>query len=173
MRLKTAEKQELLESADVEDRLRRLTGILSRELESFELGAKIQSQVESEMDKSQREYYLRQQLKAIQKELGESEPEQAEVEPSCAERVDEAEPARGGRPGRPSASSTGSSASRRRRRVRRHPHLPRLARDAAVGTRRTEDDLDLRARQQVLDEDHYDLEKVKERILEYLAVLAS
>ena len=79
MRLGIEEKQKLLEEANVETRLRDLSVILSRELESFELGAKIQSQVQSEMEKSQREYFLRQQLKAIQDELGEGDPDQAEL----------------------------------------------------------------------------------------------
>src|SRR5919108_1808109 len=79
MRLKASEKQELLEEADVEARLRKLTVILNRELEVFELGTKIQSQVQSEMEKGQREYFLRQQLKAIQEELGEGDEQQAEL----------------------------------------------------------------------------------------------
>src|ERR687892_109973 len=79
LRLKTAEKQELLAEPDVEARLRRLTVVLNRELEMFELGTKIQSQVQSEMESSQREYFLRQQLKAIQEELGEGDEQQAEV----------------------------------------------------------------------------------------------
>ncbi len=77
--IKTEERQQLLETLDVEERLRKVSGILSRELEVFELGSKIQSQVQSEMEKGQREYFLRQQLKAIQQELGEDDPEQAEV----------------------------------------------------------------------------------------------
>ena len=79
MRLKTEEKQELLAEADVEQRLRKLTVILNRELEVLELGTKIQSQVQSEMEHSQREYFLRQQLKAIQEELGEGDEQQAEI----------------------------------------------------------------------------------------------
>src|SRR3954467_4480356 len=77
--IKTEERQEILETVDVEERLRKVSAILNRELEVFELGSKIQSQVQSEMEKGQREYFLRQQLKAIQQELGESDPEQAEV----------------------------------------------------------------------------------------------
>src|ERR671910_273764 len=80
LRLKTEEKQQLLEEVDVEKRLRELSAILSRELEVFELGTRIQSQVQSEMEKGQREFFLRQQLKAIQDELGESDPERAEIE---------------------------------------------------------------------------------------------
>ena len=79
MRLKTEEKQQLLETANVEERLRQLSAILGRELEVIELGSKIQSQVQSEMEKGQREYFLRQQLKAIQEELGEGDEQQAEV----------------------------------------------------------------------------------------------
>ncbi|HET7128829.1 MAG TPA: LON peptidase substrate-binding domain-containing protein, partial [Gaiellaceae bacterium] len=77
--IKTEERQEILEEVNVEQRLRTVSGILSRELEVFELGSKIQSQVQSEMERGQREYFLRQQLKAIQQELGEGDPEQAEV----------------------------------------------------------------------------------------------
>jgi ATP-dependent Lon protease len=77
--IKTEERQEILEEVNVEQRLRTVSAILSRELEVFELGSKIQSQVQSEMERGQREYFLRQQLKAIQQELGEGDPEQAEV----------------------------------------------------------------------------------------------
>src|ERR1041385_8802817 len=77
--IKTEERQDLLETVDVEARLRKVSAILNRELEVFELGSKIQSQVQSEMEKGQREYFLRQQLKAIQQELGEADADQAEV----------------------------------------------------------------------------------------------
>src|SRR5665213_1298274 len=80
LRLKAEEKQKLLELVDVEKRLREVSAILNRELEVFELGTKIQSQVQSEMEKGQREFFLRQQMKAIQTELGEGDPEQAELE---------------------------------------------------------------------------------------------
>ena len=135
----------------------------------FELGSRIQSQVQSEMEKGQREYFLRQQLKAIQDELGEATPS------------------------RPSSLSSGSGWTRSalpedvrkaadrelerlerlphgRRRVRDHPHLPRVDPDAALGSTFTEDDLDLDHAREVLDADHFDLEKVKDRIIEYLAV---
>src|SRR3989475_12177596 len=79
LRLKTDEKQHLLELTNVEARLREITTILNRELEVFELGSKIQSQVQEEMEKGQREVFLRQQLKAIQDELGEGDAEQAEI----------------------------------------------------------------------------------------------
>src|SRR5207249_7770371 len=77
--IKTEERQEILEEINVEKRLRSVSQILNRELEVFELGSKIQSQVQSEMEKGQREFFLRQQLKAIQVELGEGDPEAAEM----------------------------------------------------------------------------------------------
>ena len=168
LRLKTEEKQELLELVDVEERLRRLTAILSRELEVFELGTKIQSQVQEEMDKSQREYFLRQQLKAIQEELGETDEQQAEIAELRAQ-VEEA--------------NLPEEADRQaRRELDRLAKLPPAA--AEYGVIRTylewilslpwnetsEDHLDLKAARRILDEDHYDLEKVKERIVEHLAV---
>src|SRR5881227_2285703 len=87
LRLKTEEKQTLLELLDVESRLREISTILSRELEVFELGSKMQSQVQEEMEKGQREFFLRQQLKAIQDELGEGDADQAEVN-ELRERLD-------------------------------------------------------------------------------------
>jgi ATP-dependent Lon protease len=168
MRLKVEEKQELLEEADVEARLRRLNTILSRELEAFELGAKIQSQVQSEMDRTQREYFLRQQLKAIQEELGEGDADQAELA-ELRRRVDEVE--------------LPEEADRQvRRELDRLSRLPSAAAEYGVirtyldwilslpWNATTDDNLDLRRARRVLDEDHYDLEKVKERIVEYLAV---
>ena len=135
LRLKTEEKQKLLELVDVEQRLREVSVILNRELEVFELGTKIQSQVQSEIEKGQREFFLRQQLKAIQTELGEGDPEQAELEelrariealdlPEEAEKaaLRELSPAR--------AAAVGRS------RVRRDPHVSRLDRDASLGQRR-------------------------------------
>ena len=90
LRLKTPEKQKLLELVDVTARLREISKILNRELEVFELGTRIQSQVQSEMEKGQREFFLRQQLKAIQEELGEGDADQAEVN-ELRERLDELE----------------------------------------------------------------------------------
>ena len=168
MRLRTEEKQELLEEVDVEARLRKLTVILSRELEVFELGTKIQSQVQSEMDKTQREYFLRQQLKAIQEELGEGDAELAEIN-ELRERLDAAE--------LPEEVDRAA-----RRELSRLEKLPSAAAEYGVirtylewiltlpWNKTTPDNLDLDAARRVLDEDHYDLEKVKERILEYLAV---
>jgi len=168
MRLKTGEKQELLELLDVAKRLRRLTEMMSSELEVLELGSKIQSQVHSEMEKTQRDYFLRQQLKAIQEELGETDEAQAEVN-ELRQRIDEA--------GLPEAAD-----KQARRELDRLAKLPAAA--AEYGVIRTyldwilslpwnvvtEDDLDIAHARRVLDEDHYDLEDVKDRILEFLAV---
>jgi ATP-dependent Lon protease len=168
LRLKTEAKQELLELADVDERLRRIASILNHELEVFELGSKIQSQVESELQQGQREYFLRQQLKAIQEELGEADEQQAEVnelrsrldELSLPEEVDRAA----------------------RRELSRLEKLPPVAAEYGVirtyldwiltlpWGKVTEDNLDLQHARAILDEDHFDLEQVKERILEYLAV---
>jgi ATP-dependent Lon protease len=168
LRLKSDEKQRLLEEANVERRLREVSRILSRELEVFELGSKIQTQVQSEIEKGQREFFLRQQLKAIQEELGESDPEQAEVR-ELRERLEAAE----------LPDDVRTAAERELARLER---LPSAAAEHGIirtylewiltlpWTAATPDDLDLERAQRVLDEDHFDLEKVKERIVEYLAV---
>ena len=114
LRIKTEDKQELLEERDVAKRLRRLSEILANELEVAAMGARIQSQVQSELDKSQREYLLRQQLKAIQEELGERDPAEAEVE-ELREQLAELEAARGRAQGRrPRALAARAAAARRR-----------------------------------------------------------
>ena len=165
----TEEKQQILEEVDVEARLRMVSAILTRELEVFELGSKIQSQMQSEMEKGQREYFLRQQLKAIQAELGEADPEQAEVA-ELRERLE----ALGSLP-----DEVEKAAARELQRLER---LPQAAAEYGVirtylewiltlpWNRLTDDNLDLAHARAVLDEDHFDLEKVKERIVEYLAV---
>jgi len=168
LRLKTDEKQELLELVNVEERLRAVLLVLNRELEVFELGTKIQSQVQSELEKGQREFFLRQQLKAIQEELGEGDPEQAEVN-ELREQLDALE----------LPEEVEKAATRELSRLER---LPAAA--AEYGVIRTyldwiatlpwgvttEDNLDLEHARGVLDADHYDLEKVKDRIIEHLAV---
>ena len=126
LRISTEEKQELLETVDVTKRLRRLSEILARELEVVQLGSKIQSQVQSEIDKSQREYFLRQQLKAIQEELGEGDEQQAEID-ELRERIERGGPARGGQEGGGARALPAGEAAARRRRVQGDPHLPRLA----------------------------------------------
>jgi len=168
LRLKTGERQELLELVDVEERLRAVSLILSREVEMSELGSKIQSQVASEIDKGQREFFLRQQLKAIQEELGEGDEHQAEItelrELIAAKHLPE---------------QAEKAATRELSRLDKLP--PAAAEYGVIRTyldwilslpwgESTEDDLDLEHAQAILDEDHFDLEKVKERIIEHLAV---
>ncbi len=166
--IKTEERQEILEEVNVEQRLRLVSQILNRELEVFELGSKIQSQVQSEMEKGQREYFLRQQLKAIQQELGDGDPEAAEVN-ELREQLDALD----------LPEDVRKAANRELGRLEK---LPSAA--AEYGVIRTylewvltlpwhtytEDNLDLDHARKVLDTDHFDLEKVKDRIIEYLAV---
>jgi ATP-dependent Lon protease len=168
LRLKSEEKQGLLEQDNVDKRLRAVLVILNRELEVAELGSKIQNQVQSEMESTQREYFLRQQLKAIQDELGEADPEQAEVTElrNRANEVKLPEEAR-------------KAVDRELGRLEKLP-----AASAEYGVIRTyvewiislpwdeetKDNLDLVQARKVLDADHYDLDKVKDRIIEYLAV---
>ena len=168
LRLKTEEKQELLEETNVAERLRKLNTIMSRELEVFELGTRIQSQVQSEMEKSQREYFLRQQLKAIQDELGEGDEQQAEIN-ELRQQVED-------------AKLPDDADKQARRELDRLAKLPPAAAEYGVirtylewilslpWSATTEDNLDLVRAREILDEDHYDLEKVKERIIEGLAV---
>jgi ATP-dependent Lon protease len=168
LRISTAEKQELLEQVDVGRRLRRLSEILARELEVIQLGSKIQSEVQSEIDKGQREYYLREQLKAIQQELGEGDEQQAEIN-ELRERIEAAD----------LPEQALKQAERELGRLERLP--PAAAEYGVIRTylewiielpwgMSTEDNLDIAHAREVLDADHYDLEKVKDRILEYLAV---
>ena len=167
-RLTVAERQQLLEQTDVAERLRALSRVLAREVEVGELESKIQTQVESELEQGQREFILRQQMKAIQEELGEDAPEQAELK-ELRERIEAAD-----LPEEPLKAAE--------RELGRLERLPSAA--AEYGVIRTylewivslpwraesEDHLDLERAKRTLDEDHYDLEKVKDRILEYLAV---
>ncbi|MDP9307915.1 MAG: LON peptidase substrate-binding domain-containing protein, partial [Actinomycetota bacterium] len=168
LRIKTDEKQHLLELTDVGVRLREISVILSRELEVVELGSKIQSQVQSEMEKGQREYFLRQQLKAIQEELGEGDAEQAEVN-ELRERLAELE----------LPEEVRKAVDRELARLEK---LPSAAAEYGVirtyldwiatlpWNKTTQDNLDLERAREILDEDHFDLDKVKDRIIEHLAV---
>ena len=132
LRIKVEEKQALLEEVDVGKRLRRLSEVLARELDIVAIGSKIQSQVMSEMESSQREYVLRQQLKAIQEELGEKDPAEAELD-DLRSQLAELDAARGrAQAGRPRALAPGEAPAGRRR-ARRHPHLPGVDRVTAVG----------------------------------------
>jgi ATP-dependent Lon protease len=168
LRIATEEKQKLLEEVDVAKRLRHLSRILARELEVVQLGTQIQTQVQSEVDKGQREFLLRQQMKAIQEELGEEDEQLAEVN-ELRERIEAA--------GLPEHAR--KAADRELSRLEKLP--PAAAEHGVIRTylewlvelpwsARTEDNLDIKHARKVLDADHYDLEKVKDRILEYLAV---
>jgi ATP-dependent Lon protease len=168
LRIRTEEKQELLEERDVAKRLRRLSEILARELEVAAIGSRIQSQVQSELDRSQRDFVLRQQLKAIQDELGERDPGEAEVEELREQLAAIALP-----------EDVRKQVDRELARLEK---LPQAAAEHGVirnylewmaslpWDTTTDDNLDLAHAREVLDADHYDIEKVKDRILEFLAV---
>ncbi len=168
LRLKTEDKQQLLEELDVGKRLRRLSEILARELEVVEIGSKIQSQVQSELDKGQREYFLRQQLKAIQEELGEADEIQAEVN----ELRDELAALELPDPIRKQVDRELARLSRLAPAMAEYGvvrgYLEWIA--ALPWNTSTEDNLDLAHARETLDADHYDIEQVKDRILEFLAV---
>ena len=162
------EKQRILETLDVKERLKEVTRLVNHQVEILELGSKIQSQVKSDMDKSQREYYLRQQLKAIQQELGEADESKVEIEeyrekitkknlPEEAKKEAERELERLSRMHPSSAEYTVAST-----------YLDWIT--ALPWHESTEDNLDIRKARKVLDDDHYGLEKAKKRIIEYLAV---
>ncbi len=168
LRLPTDEKQALLEECNVARRLRRLTEVLARELEVISIGTEIQSQVQSDMDRTQREFILRQQLKAIQEELGEFDESAAEA-----------------RELREQLAAIDLPADARKqadRELGRLENLPTAAAEHGVirtylewiaslpWDTSTADNLDLEHAMKVLDEDHYGLEQVKDRILEFLAV---
>ncbi len=162
------ERQELLETLDVKTRLQRVTVLLTREKGILELSRKIQSQVQSEMDKTQREYYLREQLKAIQNELGESDQQTVEIDELRARIADTDLP----------EDAKEVALKEVERLSKMHPSageytVSRTYLDWILDLPwriRTEDNLNVADAEQVLEEDHYGLEKVKKRILEYLAV---
>ncbi|HEV7918042.1 MAG TPA: endopeptidase La [Solirubrobacterales bacterium] len=168
LRLKTEEKQELLEEADVSKRLRKLAQFLAREADVIAMGSKIQSQVQEEVDRSQREFFLRQQLKAIQDELGESDPDAAEAR-ELRDQIEQAE----------LPEDVRKAAERELDRLER---LPAAAAEYGVirtylewiislpWSEHTKDNLDLKHARGVLDDDHYDIDKVKDRLIEFLAV---
>ncbi len=166
--LGSATKQDLLETADVRRRLEKLIAALTKEAEVLELGSKIQSQVQSEMSKTQREYYLREQLKAIQKELGEGDERSQEIG-ELRQKIEAA----------------GMSEEARKEALRELDRLAKMPPAAAEYTvartyldwlialpwqKETSDQLDIAQAREILDEDHWGLEKAKDRILEYLAV---
>jgi ATP-dependent Lon protease len=162
------EKQKILETVDIKERLKDVTRLTNYQLEILELGSKIQTQVKGDMDKRQREYYLRQQLKAIQDELGEKEEGTVEVEEYRAKIEEKNLP-----------DEAKKEAERELNRLSKmHPSS---AEYTVVSTyldwittlpwnETTKDNLDIKKAEKILDDDHYGLEKPKKRIIEYLAV---
>jgi ATP-dependent Lon protease len=169
LNLQLEEKQNFLEITDVRKRLERVTYLLSKELQILELGSKIQNEVQGEISKNQREYYLREQLKAIRRELGEDEDERTSEINELRQRLEEAK--------LPEEAKKVAD-----KELDRLSKIPPAAAEYTVSrtyldwlielpwSKKTDDNLDVNIARQVLDEDHYNLEKVKKRILEYLAV---
>ena len=168
MRIKVGDAQELLEMDSVHDKLRRLTQLLNKEVEVLELGRKIQSEAHGEMERMQREFFLREQMKAIQKELGEEDEQMAEIN-ELERRIAE-------------AGMSEEAEKEARRELDRMRRMPVQAAEYSViktyldlmvslpWQRITEDNLDVGHARTVLNEDHYGLEEIKDRILEFLAV---
>ncbi|HKQ66322.1 MAG TPA: endopeptidase La [Methylomirabilota bacterium] len=166
--LSTTLRQELLETISVAERLQKLVAALTKEVEVLELGSKIQSEAQSEMSKTQREYYLREQMKAIQKELGDADDRTQEID-ALREKIE-------------AAGMTEEAKKEALREVDRLAKMPPAAAEYTVARtyidwlvsmpwqQETADNVDIAAARTILDEDHEGLEKIKERILEYLAV---
>ena len=169
LNLSLEEKQRLLETADVRVRLSMLGTLLNRELEVLHLGSEIQTKVSKALSKSQREYFLREQLKAIQKELGESN-EHGEETKELRDKIDK-------------AMMPAEVKKVAIKEVERLESMPAAAAEYTVArtyldwliavpwSKSTEDKLDIARAKCILDEDHYDLQQVKKRVLEYLSVL--
>ncbi|GAB6063664.1 endopeptidase La [Deferrisoma palaeochoriense] len=166
--LKVADAMQVLEAVDPKDRINRVHSLLERELQVLMVQAKIKSAAKEEMNKSQREYFLRQQLKAIQDELGITDDRGEEIE-NLREKIEKAKMPKEAR----------AEAERELKRLQGMP--PSSAEAAVIRTyiewltempwkKRTKDNIDIPRAKKILDEDHYDLEKVKDRILEHLAV---
>jgi ATP-dependent Lon protease len=168
IRMDLKDAQELLELDKVEDKLTKLNALIAKELEVLELGKKIASQAQGELEKTQREYILREQLKQIKKELGEEDEQSVEIK-EYEKKIAEAQ-------------MTPEAEKEARRELNRMRSMPTAAAEYSViktyldwlvelpWNKTTEDNLDITRARQILDEDHYDLKDVKERILEYLAV---
>jgi ATP-dependent Lon protease len=168
LNLSTHEKQGILETFDVGERLTKVHLFLNKEVQVLELGNKIQSQVKEDMDRTQREYYLREQLKAIKKELGELDEHSTEIK-ELREKIKK-------------AKMPAEALAVAEKELDRLAKIPPASAEYTVArtyldwlvelpwSETTEDSLDIDSAQKTLDEDHYDLEKVKKRILEYLAV---
>jgi ATP-dependent Lon protease len=168
LRLDLKEAYELLALDQVADKLTKLNGIINKELEVLELGKKIQSQAQGEMEKNQREYILREQMRQIKKELGEEDEQAAEVRDYEKKIADAQMPA--------------EAEKEAKRELNRMKSMPPAAAEYSViktyldwlvdlpWNKATADNLDIPRARQILDEDHYDLKEVKERLLEYLSV---
>ncbi|WP_346355715.1 endopeptidase La [Azotosporobacter soli] len=166
--LKVEDKQALLDAIDVQERLEKLCEILGREMEILELEKKINVRVRKQMEKTQKEYYLREQLKAIQKELGDKDDRTAEVD-EYRERMKEQEFPK-------------DVLEKIQKEIERLEKMPPMVAESAVirtyldwllalpWSKESEDRLDIDVAEGTLEEDHYGLEKVKERILEYLSI---
>jgi len=168
MGLKVEQAQEILEITDPILRIKRINEALGKEIELLSMQQKIQADVRGEIDKTQREYFLREQLKAIQRELGETDDRSEDMR-ELRERVKEAK----------LTEKASKEAEKQLRRLERmHPDAAEASMTRTYiewlaelpWSKATKDNLDLKAAHKILEEDHYDLEKVKERIIEYLAV---
>jgi ATP-dependent Lon protease len=168
LNINPSEKQEVLEIVTVKDRLNKVHLLLAREVQILELGDKIQSQVKEDIDKTQREYYLREQMKAIKKELGEIDEHSAELK-ELKEKIE-------------NAGMLEEARKAAEKELERLSKMPPASAEYTVArtyldwlvelpwAKSTDDNLAIDHARKTLDEDHYDLEKVKKRILEYLAV---
>ncbi len=168
LNINASEKQRLLEMVDVHERLNQVHQLLNREVQVLELGNKIQSQVKEDMDKTQREYYLREQMKAIKKELGELDDHTAEIK-ELKERI-------------ANAKMPPEALKAAEKELDRLSKIPPASAEYTVArtyldwlvelpwSKSTKDNLEISNAGKILEEDHYNLEKVKKRILEYLAV---
>ncbi len=168
MGLKVEQAQEILEITDPLQRIKRINEALGKEIELLSMQQKIQADVRGEIDKTQRDYFLREQLKAIQKELGDTDDRSEDIR-ELRDKIKEAK----------MPEKAMKEAEKQLRRLERmHPDAAEASMTRTFietlaelpWSKSTKDNLDLKAAKKILEEDHYDLEKVKERILEYLAV---
>jgi ATP-dependent Lon protease len=167
-RMELADSQEILEINSVADKLKKLIGLLVREAEVLQIGQKIQNEARGEIEKVQREYFLREQMKAIQKELGEKDEQAAETE-EFRKKIAE-------------AKMPEEAEKQAKRELERLSRLPSIAAEYGVirtyldwmvslpWSKSTQDSLDIKRARKILDQDHFGLQDVKERILEFLAI---
>ncbi len=168
LQIETEIKQQLLEELDVNQRLHKISNQLQKQLEVLELSSKIQDQVKSNIDESQRRYFLQEQLKAIKRELGQYDEKTAEVQ-EIREKIE-------------SSGMPENAANEAERELSRLEQIPTISPEYNIvrtyldwmtdlpWDKSTEDNLDVKRAEKILDADHYDLQKVKRRILEYLSV---